>query len=201
MLVFVPDEHRYRVDPETGEWEFVYAVLYGRELLRLLHELRVPASSTIAWPHGSPAESALLDLVETVRSARRASPFELSSRAYRLATALHEGPSVGSGSRIERAKIHIESHLDSGLTLDTLAGVAGLSRHHFSREFARATGLPPVRYVREARCERAAVLLTTTGLSVKEIADRCGFESSSYFCRVFRASTGMSPAEYRKTRP
>jgi len=201
MLVFIPDAHRYRVDPQAGTWEFVYAVLYGGELLRVLRAVPGADHPVLAWHPGSPADAALYDLVETIRDARRASPFELSSRAYQLGMALHERVPDERGGRISRAKSFIENHLDTKLTMETLADVAGLTRHHFSREFARATGLPPVRYIREARCERAAALLSTTVLSVKEIADRCGFESSSYFCRVYRASTGMTPAGYRRSRP
>ncbi len=201
MVAFVPDAHEYRVDPEAGHWDFVYAVLYGQELLRLLRYLTGPEQPVIAWDPADRPEALLHELVNTLRAGRRASPFELSSRAYTLAAALLDRPAAPASGGIRRAEQYIRTHLSDALSVGVLAAVAGLSRHHFTRRFAQATGLPPVRYVREARCERAASLLGATQLSVKEIAARCGFESANYFCRVFRRSTGMSPNEYRRRRP
>ena len=81
-----------------------------------------------------------------------------------------------------------------------LAGVAGLSRAHFSRSFANLTGLAPAEYVMQQRMKRAAKLLTTNReLPVKEIAAMVGMLDNNYFSKVFRRSYGVTPTEFRET--
>ena len=55
-------------------------------------------------------------------------------------------------------------------------------------------------YTQKIRLDHAAALLTGTGLSVREIAARAGWNNSSHFYHLFEARFGMSPAEYRKMR-
>jgi two-component system response regulator YesN len=53
-------------------------------------------------------------------------------------------------------------------------------------------------YLNFYRIEQAAHMLDSTELSVTEVGNRCGFWESSYFTKVFRKKTGMTPTEYRK---
>lgn len=200
MIAFVPDEHVYRVHPDAGRWEFAYAVVNGRELLRLLRHVVAAGAPVVDWSPTGPGERVLNDVL-TALAERVASPFELSALAYRLGTALLEPREPDTDGAIERARRYLRDHLHEPLSVEQLAAAAGLSRHHFTRRFAEATGLPPVRYLREARCDAAANLLAATDLAVRAVAERCGFESSNYFCRVFRATTGMSPRQFRRSRP
>lgn len=200
MIVFVPDAHVYRVHPDAGLWEFVYAVVNGSELLRLLGHATQGKTPVVDWIPTGPAERVLYDMVTSL-AGRIASPYELSALAYRLGTALLEPPEPDANGSIERARRYLRDHLHEPLSVERLAAVAGLSRHHFTRRFSAAVGLPPVQYLREARCDAAANLLATTELPVRAVAERCGFESANYFSRVFRATTGMSPGEFRRSRP
>lgn len=209
LLAQIPSEHVYSVDPDAAWWDFAYAVFHGRELLRLLQHVGGD-SRVIAWTPDGCAEQQFFDLLTAVRRQDRASVYELSARAYAVAMSLldpYDAPKDGAPKHggtdrgIELARAHLRRNLAEPITVEDLARVAGYSRHHFSRRFKEKTGLPPVRYLQEARCEAAARLLTTGALSIKEIATRCGFDSSSYFCRVFQRATGVSPSEYRRSRP
>ena len=204
MLVLVPGENRYRVDPDSASWEFCYTVIYGNELLRVLrHAAR--DGPVLTWDPSGAAETAFFRLVSSFTSPGRASAYELSGRAYELAMTLLarglQADSASADSRIVRAEEFVRENLNRAVPVDELAAVAGMSRYHFSRVFAEATGLSPVRYLREARCERAAMLLATTDLPVKSIASECGFETTAYFCRTFRQITSLTPSEFRRTRP
>jgi AraC-like DNA-binding protein len=63
-----------------------------------------------------------------------------------------------------------------------------------------AFGLPPVRYLRELRLRRASELLATSDAGVEEIGYQSGFSRASYFCRVVREGTGLTPSEFRRSR-
>jgi AraC-like DNA-binding protein len=93
----------------------------------------------------------------------------------------------------QRVCEYIESHLDQKIGLQALAAIAGLSTHHFAREFHQSVGMPPHSYLLSRRLERAEQMLRETVLPLSEIAATTGFSDQSHLARHFRRRTGMSP--------
>ena len=87
------------------------------------------------------------------------------------------------------------------LGVDDMAGAAGLSRAHFSREFRRAFGESPHAYLLTRRLERAAALLRGTDQSVAEICFSVGLRSVGSFTTSFTRTYGVSPTVYRAAFP
>jgi len=56
-----------------------------------------------------------------------------------------------------------------------------------------------VDYLNQTRMTHAKSLLQMTQLSIQEVAARCGFNDSSYFCRIFKKYSGLSPIQYRSS--
>ena len=100
-----------------------------------------------------------------------------------------------------RARDLADARYAQTLTVEDLAGAAGLSRAHFSREFHRAFGETPHRYLLTRRLERAAALLRTTDRSVAEVCLDVGLRSVGSFTTSFGRMYGMSPAAYRAAHP
>ena len=100
--------------------------------------------------------------------------------------------------RLKRVLDYIDGNLFEPLALDHLAAEACLSPFHFSRLFKEATGLSPRRYVTDRRVEAAKIALASEDVSLTDIAFDTGFGSLDTFIRVFRKSTGETPARYRK---
>ena len=90
-------------------------------------------------------------------------------------------------------------HARPGLqcSLAELAAVAGYSPSHFLRQFQRATGMTPHKFIQGERIARAKDLLTHTAQSGAEIALACGFSSQSHFGTAFRSVTGLTPRAWR----
>jgi AraC-like DNA-binding protein len=78
-----------------------------------------------------------------------------------------------------------------------LAQVSAVSVAYFAREFKKAFGLPPHRYLLTRRIERATALLRDTDLPITDIALQTGWTSLGTFGRIFRDITGASPGELR----
>ncbi|HEX6423932.1 MAG TPA: helix-turn-helix transcriptional regulator [Acidimicrobiales bacterium] len=87
------------------------------------------------------------------------------------------------------------------LTVADLAGAAGLSPAHFSREFRRTFGEAPHRYLLTRRLERAAALLRDTDRRVTEICFAVGLASVGSFTTSFRRVYGVTPLAYRAAFP
>jgi AraC family transcriptional activator of mtrCDE len=83
-------------------------------------------------------------------------------------------------------------------TLDSLAGVAHMSRSTFARHFELCFGRTAMDYVRDVRLRRGAQLLQVTRLSVDGIASKVGYASRSHFSHAFQDQFGCSPIEFRK---
>jgi transcriptional regulator GlxA family with amidase domain len=99
--------------------------------------------------------------------------------------------------RLLRAKDRMDGAPHEEWPIHRLAEVSAVSAAYFAREFKKAFGLPPHRYLLTRRIERATALLRDTDLPVTDIALQTGWASVGTFGRIFRDITGASPGELR----
>src|SRR5207253_508657 len=97
----------------------------------------------------------------------------------------------------QKALWFIESHLADQLTLDEIAGAAGISRFHMVRAFAAATGLSVMRYVRARRLSEAARALANGAPDILSVALDADYGSHEAFTRAFRDHFGVTPESLR----
>ncbi len=100
--------------------------------------------------------------------------------------------------RMRRVQDYIQQHLQEPISLDTVADEFRITPSTLSRDFKSLNGVNFVDFVRESRLDRAQHLLSDTDLSVKEVADQSGYNSSSYFIQQFRRRFGLTPVQYRE---
>jgi len=108
----------------------------------------------------------------------------------------HGGLSTGA---LRRVREYVQVHLDESIDLSMLAAAAGLSMHHFAREFKQSTGVTPHHYLIQKRVERAQQMLAQTGLPLAEIACAVGFSDQGHLARHFRGLLGTTPREFRRS--
>ena len=99
----------------------------------------------------------------------------------------------------QKALWFIESHLADELTLDEIAGIAGISRFHMVRAFAAATGLSVMRYVRARRLSEAARALAGGAPDILTLALEVDYGSHEAFTRAFRDHFGVTPEVVRSS--
>ncbi|HNX34983.1 MAG TPA: AraC family transcriptional regulator [Kiritimatiellia bacterium] len=99
---------------------------------------------------------------------------------------------------VNRAKQYMEDHLREPDCLAQAMDAAGCSKSALSYKFANELGTSPARYLWRIRTEKGLELLTDTGLSIAEIADRCGFQNPFHFSRCIRLMQGLPPREIRR---
>ena len=92
---------------------------------------------------------------------------------------------------------HITSHLNTKITLKDLSDLTGLTPNYLAALFKKEMGMTIGEYLTMIRTESACALLTRTDYTYLRIALSLGFCSQSYFVRVFRQQTGLTPGEYR----
>lgn len=82
--------------------------------------------------------------------------------------------------------------------VETVVKRSGLTERSFNRRFRKATGLTPINYVQHLRIDAAKHQLETAQTPVDEISVGVGYEDPSFFRRVFKRITGLTPSAYRR---
>ena len=101
--------------------------------------------------------------------------------------------------KVDEAAAYITEHYQEPLSLESVAKRLFVSKCYLSRIFKEAAGLTVVEYINLCRVRQARRLLLETSMSITELAECLGFESITYFERVFKKYTLVSPLKYRKT--
>ena len=138
------------------------------------------------------------------------SDMRIKAEAYRLLSHLVENyrtESLSDGrmiseknkaSRVGEIVRYMTDHCHERITTATVAEHFHIDEHYLCRLFKSQMGKPLMRYLNEYRVEKACALLENTDYSVTDAALAVGFDDVSYFSRIFKKETGLTPREYKK---
>lgn len=113
--------------------------------------------------------------------------------------AAHHVASLTGDMISHQAILYIDQHITKRFSVQELADHVHLSRYYFTRLFKKQTGHTPQEYVSIAKINYAKTLLTTTTLTVAEIAEMLSYSSPASFTNAFKAQSGVAPSRYRNT--
>ncbi|WP_405967324.1 helix-turn-helix domain-containing protein [Streptomyces sp. NBC_00015] len=111
---------------------------------------------------------------------------------------VHDLPPAPAGATLEPVLAWLEDNCGREVTLEQIAGRAGMSTRTLNRRFREQTGTTPLRWLHRARVRRAQYLLESTAYPVERIATQAGFGSPTAFRERFRKVVGTSPQGYRR---
>lgn len=95
---------------------------------------------------------------------------------------------------------YVKANFDKKITLDDIARHVYLSRSYLSSIFKEETGESLFSYINKVRVQKSRMYLLDNSVGLVDIASLCGFEDQSYFTKVFKKATGVSPKKYRDNR-
>jgi AraC-like DNA-binding protein len=101
-------------------------------------------------------------------------------------------------SALRRAERFIWENYTRKISLQEIADASGLSAPYFSTIFKDEMGENLSNYLNRLRVEKARGMLTETECPLSEVASSCGFEDQSWFSKIFKSYTGISPGKYRE---
>lgn len=115
-------------------------------------------------------------------------------------TEAHTSLKEDSQMLIQRTKEYIDEHSNENLTVELLAGMAGLSPKYYVDLFKRRYGMSTTDYISGLRINRAKQFMASTDLRLRDIAHQVGYQDEFYFSRKFKKIVGVSPSVYMNSR-
>lgn len=192
-MIFLPKNCRYRLKNQSDR-EFLH--------ITVNFEISGPHSDKIYDTiHDSFEAYSLLEKLLTVwtekkqgfRPLAKSLLYELLYKYFRN---LEKSLRTDDYAKISPAKRMLDSRYRENISVCELADACGFSETHFRRMFYKNFQCSPTEYRLKKRIALAKELLRTGEFTVAEIAVYIGFDDSSYFSRVFKAETGLTPSEY-----
>ena len=116
----------------------------------------------------------------------------------RLSGKIFSFKGVRHSSALRKAERFIWDNYTRKISLREIAGASGLSAPYFSSVFKEEIGENLSNYLNRLRVEKASVMLLTTNMSISGISLACGFEDQSWFSKIFKNYSGISPGKYRE---
>ena len=90
----------------------------------------------------------------------------------------------------------LEHYASRPLRVDELAAMCGITPEYFRTLFHKLYGTSPIKYINQLRIERAKELILSDSYTIANVAELSGFPDISYFSKIFKRATGVSPSEY-----
>lgn len=99
--------------------------------------------------------------------------------------------------RIQKVLSYIRKNIYKTIDIDSLAAISCLSKDHFIRLFRKEVNNTPLQYINQKKIEKAQLILITDSMPIKNISYLLAYEDHSYFNRLFKKLTGVTPQQYR----
>lgn len=177
--------------------------LYDRYVIPMVTDPQLPY---LLFKKDVPEDGPLLEVLQSFVQEREHN-MNLMGRLYVLWQAIFDNAgskmkadvmSPKSTENLKRMVLFIKNNYTEALSLAQIAAAGEVSRSRCCQLFRECMGITPNEYVINYRLEHAMALLRESGISMTEIANICGFNSSSYFAEVFSRYKGCTPTAYRK---
>ncbi|MEF3307071.1 AraC family transcriptional regulator [Paenibacillus sp. GYB003] len=207
FLVEIPGDHRYYYDPASGKpWEVLW-LRFGGDTAAPYWQQLCGRGRVLPFGKDSKPIRLLFQLYGEAKSGRLGGAVDQSVRIYEwLLNAWDEAGRAGKSEPPPHAEAFsdairfMKEHYGRAIALQDIADAEKLSKYHFCKQFRRVVGMSPVAYLNKVRMEEAVSLLSTTSLSIADVARMTGFETPGYFAKVFKRLVGGTPTEYRESK-
>ena len=191
-------------DSLIGRYDFPFEIA-GQPLDRTLFEALCEHNSSMALKVPDPRiydnKTSLIDCVRL----NRARPiwdrlesmgiiYQLLGRFVREATLKYDS----TDPRIREAIKIIDASSETPM-VNELAHTVHMSADHFIRLFRKEVGCTPTQFVIDRKMTQAMLMLASEPMMIKEVAYSLGYDNLSYFTRLFRRHTGVTPHAYRES--
>lgn len=209
FVIFPGELFRYEADAEEP-WHYMWAAFVGRAAGELLQAIGATPDRPVLRGATDEAHALYDRMRETLQEAASPMLDDLACAAYLrlLLVALGQSdpsrlepggkPRSEAERRVRYAAGFLDTQFAQQVSIERLADDLGYHRTYFSQLFKHYMGKPPKQYLYEVRMEQAAQLLSSTALTVEQVAGAVGYNDPLYFSKHYQKWSGKAPTAYRK---
>ncbi len=203
FLIRAYDVHQYR--PLSEEW-ILYIIGFDAEASEpVMRTLGMESSGIYTVSSPEAFTERIREIYELTEENGRGKKKQYAERLFSFLLAVSDGinkirgeASLSESDMVNDVLLYIEEHYMENIAVSDIALQAGKTPEYLSGVFKKETGKTIIAYLTEVRMIHARILLgQSLDLTIQEIARECGFQSQSYFGKVFRDTYQMTPNEYR----
>lgn len=205
FLIFPGEWHTYHPQPGTL-WRSYWIGFKGRNMDDRLRHKFLSKDKPVYYVGYSSDIVSLYD--SAIKAAKEEAAYSqqllagivnnLLGHMYALERNIEFNRKGGYSDMISKAQLRIREGVESKVTVQEIAAELGSSYSNFRKLFKEYTGSSPALYQQVLKLQRAKELLSTTDMSIKEIAYRLNFDSPDYFSSKFKTKVGCKPSEFRE---
>lgn len=200
MLINCRKAHRYAA---KNNMEFVFIHFGGEVSTKICDELNKKYGPILDFGNNDYVYRRIMDIMSLHQNRQYTSPLILSSIVYDIlcncypleSSSGFKKNSDAVGRAIELMKYRIAN--GESISVSEIADAAHMSKYHFSRIFRKEVGESPYEHFIRLRLNKGKHLLSTTNMTIEEIALTLGYRSGASFTALFTEKIGLSPSEYR----
>ncbi len=204
FLIYPGMEAGYQAD-EEDPWEYTWVGFVGTDARYLLNHTAFSVASPVL--EQADISGQIEEKIRQIYEAKGEKFFQsvaMTGALYGMFAMLMENSSAWldrgdhTSRHVKNAVRYIEEHYAEPITVEDIAGCAGVCRSHLYRMFRQVFSRSPRDYLEEYRISQACRLLDETELTVSDVAHLAGYEDSLYFSKAFKKCRGCSPTQYRR---
>ena len=206
MFLYPSQPHAYQADHPDTPWIVHFICFKGSGVAPLLEQTQLSCSGVFNLNEPDAISGRLKEIYDNAPAAPLLAHMRQSGQLYDiiLQLILHTTAESGISLSIQNQRIapvitYIQQHYAEPLFLDTMAGLCGLSEEYLCQLFKKYTGMRIFEYIQQTRIQHSKeLLLEMPELPVHTIGKLCGFNSSSYYNKIFKKLEHLSPQEFRR---
>lgn len=204
-LVYLPGRYPHSYYSQCGEWRSWWICFDGAGCTELTKFLGIVPGKIYQLPETRHLQRKLKKIYRELSDDKLNGGYLASADLYDylivIRNTVNNLPirSLKANAGLLNALDYMESHYERKITMDDLCRYADLSEAHLCRLFKKEFAMRPMEYLNRLRIKKAGELLVRRHVSVEKAAYECGFDSVSYFGKLFRRFEGCAPSEFRDT--
>jgi AraC-like DNA-binding protein len=149
-------------------------------------------------PAGECPEELFAEVKLKLSDGSRQSQLRALDAAFQILTRVMTPAEEPRSTAVQARNFMLKNFADPEISISTLAEMLHIHRITLNRLFISSYGISPGKYLNNIRLQEGIRLLTESYITVKEVAELCGFTSPGYFTKVLHKQTGHTPLEFRR---
>lgn len=202
-MFFIPPGTTLSYYPDkNNKWQYIWFEFAGDNSEKYAARMKMSVSSPVVPCNDfNTVYYSIYAIFKKLEHSKPVGYYDVLSSFFKLLDANSSMPEQKNESFSEAVISYLLCHYQTpGLTVENICSDFRISHSYLCKIFRRETGKSLIQHIIDIRISEACRLLSTSLLTVKEVAYSVGFNDSVHFIKSFKKNTGMTPSEYRKSK-